>query len=54
MNDDNIKLKDCQTSNMIADMLAKGLGKIQFEKLREMAGIVPLKDFKQSASEKEC
>ena len=54
LNDDNIKLKYCQTSNMIADMLTKGLGKIQFEKLREMAGIVPLKDFKQSASEKEC
>ena len=54
INDNNIKLKYCPTSNMIADMLTKGLGKIQFEKLREMAGIVPLKDFKQSASEKEC
>ena len=54
INDNNIKLKYCPISNMIADMLTKGLGKIQFEKLREMAGIVPLKDFKQSASEKEC
>ena len=54
INDNNIKLKYCPTSNMIADMLTKGLGKIQFEKLREMAGIVPLKDFKQYASEKEC
>lgn len=50
----NIKLKYCQTSSMIADMLTKGLGRIQFKKLREMAGVVPLKDIKQSASEKEC
>ena len=39
---------------MIADMLTKGIGKIQFEKLREMAGVVSVKDIKQSASEKEC
>lgn len=37
-------------NDMFADMLTKGLEKIQFEKLREMAGVVPL--IKQSASEK--
>ena len=42
--DNNIKLKYCQTSDMIADMLTKGLGKIKFEKLRELTGIVPLKN----------
>ena len=54
VSNDNIKLKYCQTGNMIADMLTKGLGRIQFEKLREMAGVVPVKDIKQPASEKEC
>lgn len=38
---------------MIADMLTKGLGKTQFEKLRELAGIVLLKEIKQPASKKE-
>ena len=54
VNNNDIKLKYCQTSDMIADMLTKGLGKMQFKKLREMAGVVPLKDTKQSESEKEC
>ena len=52
VNDNNIELKYCQTSEMIADMLTKGLGKVKFEKLRQMAGVVPL-DNKQSTSEKE-
>ena len=34
-----IELKYCQTENMIADMLTKGLGKQRFEKLRSMAGV---------------
>ena len=54
VSNDNIKLKYCQTTNMIADMLTKGLGRIQFEKLREIAGVVPVKDIKQSANKKEC
>lgn len=54
VNNDNIKVTYCQTTDMIADMLTKGLGRIKFERLREMAGIVSLKDIKQSASEKEC
>ena len=29
---------------MIVDMLTKGLGKVKFERLREMTGIVPLKN----------
>ena len=41
---DNIELKYCQTSEMMADMLRKGLRSIKFEKLREIAGIVPLKN----------
>ena len=44
VNNNNIELKYCQTSEMIADMLTKGLGRIKFEKLRAMAGIVPLKN----------
>ena len=44
VNNNNIELKYCQTSEMIADMLMKGLGRIKFEKLREMDGIVPLKN----------
>ena len=44
VNNNNIELKYSQTSEMIADMLTKGLGRIKFEKLREMAGIVPLKN----------
>ena len=44
VNNNNIELKYCQTSEMIMDMLMKGLGRIKFEKLRETAGIVPLKN----------
>ena len=39
---------------MIADMLTKGLGRIQFKKPREMVGVVPIKDIIQSVSEKKC
>ena len=42
VNSNNIKLKYCRTSEMIADMLTTGLGKVQFEKLRRMAGVLPL------------
>ena len=38
----NIELKYCQTSEMIAKKLIKGLGRINYEKLRAMAGIVSL------------
>lgn len=38
----NFKLKCCQTSKMVADKQTKGLGKIKFEELRVMAGVVPL------------
>ena len=42
VNNNNIELKYCQTSEMITDMLIKGLGRINYEKVRAMAGIVPL------------
>ena len=42
VNSNNIMLKYCRTSEMIADMLTKGLGRVQFEKLRKMAGVLPL------------
>ena len=42
VNSNNIMLKYCRTSEMIADMLTKGLGRVQFEKLRRMAGVLPL------------
>ena len=44
VNNNNIKLKYCQMSEMIVDILTKGLGRIKLEKLREMAGIVPMKN----------
>ena len=34
-----IKLKYCPTTEMVADMLTKGLPKDQFMKLREMIGL---------------
>ena len=34
-----IKIEYCPTSEMIADMLTKGLPKVQFVKLREMIGL---------------
>ena len=49
--DNIIKLVYCETSEMIADMLTKALGRIKFEKFREMAGILPMPDCK---SEEEC
>ena len=35
-----VKLKYCRSSNMIADMMTKGLCKVHFAKLRSMSGIV--------------
>ena len=40
-------------NDMIADMLTKGLSGEQFEKLRFMAGVVPIITHSES-SEKEC
>ena len=40
VNNKEIVLKYCRTDDMIADILTKGLGKIKFQKLREMAGVV--------------
>ena len=34
-----IKIEYCPTSEMIADVLMKGLSKVQFVKLREMIGL---------------
>ena len=44
VNNNNYEMKYCQTSEMITDMLTKGLGRIKFEKLRAMTRIVPLKN----------
>ena len=38
----NIELEYCRTSEMIADMLTKGLGRVQLQKLRELAGVKEL------------
>lgn len=46
----SIELKYCQTVNMVADMLTKGLPRDTFEKLRDMAGVQPY----FTSSEKEC
>ena len=34
-----IEVKYCQTENMVADMLTKGLGKQKFERLKKLAGL---------------
>ena len=44
----NIEVKCCQTDNIVADMLTKGLGKEKFEKLKKLAGLS-----KQSSSKRE-
>ena len=45
----NIEVKYCNTEDMVADMLTKGLGKEKFVKLRALAGMALSFD-----SEKEC
>ena len=42
VNDGTIELKYCRSDRMLADMLTKGLPGAAFEKLREMAGVVPI------------
>ena len=39
VSDEKIDLKYCNTSNMVADIMTKGLSGKQFEKLRFMAGV---------------
>ena len=41
-----IELKYCKSGKMIADMLTKGSGKIQFVKLRNMIGLRNIYDCK--------
>ena len=46
VNKKTIELKYCQMSNMVADMLTKGLGKERFKKLRELSGLREQSSFK--------
>ena len=48
-----LEVRYCRTSDMIADMMTKGLSGEQFEKLRLMAGVAPMIEHPES-SEKEC
>ena len=41
-----IELKYCKSDEMIADILTKGIGKIQFAKLRSMTGLRNTSDCK--------
>ena len=41
-----IELKYCRTNDMVADIMTKGLCKMQFEKLRRMSGIVDISNCK--------
>ena len=41
-----IKLKYCKSDEMMADMLMKGAGKIQFAELRSMIGLRNISDCK--------
>ena len=40
------ELKYCKSDEMIADVLTKGIGKIQFAKLRSMTGLRNTSDYK--------
>ena len=42
----NVKLKYCPTENMVADMLTKGVNKDTFKKIRSMAGVKKLSQWK--------
>ena len=42
VSDGKIDLKYCNTSDMVADIMTKGLSGEQFEKLRLMAGVAPI------------
>ena len=37
-----VELKYCRTEDMVADMLTKGLSNVNFERLRNMAGVTPI------------
>ena len=51
--DGKLELRYCRTNDMIADMMTKGLSGEQFEKLRLIAGMVPMIEHPES-SEKDC
>ena len=51
MNKQTIKLKYCQTADMVANMLTKGLPWSTFEKLRDMHGWCSLHEVRRSV---EC
>jgi len=38
-----ISIKYCRTENMLADVMTKGLSKVQFEKFRNMLGLIKIK-----------
>jgi hypothetical protein len=38
----NISVEYCRTENMLADVMTKGLSKVQFEKFRDMLGLVKI------------
>lgn len=42
VNDGSVRLEYCPTKRMVADILTKGLPRVQFVKLRKMAGVVEL------------
>ena len=46
VNNEKISLEYCPTEDMIADILTKGLGRVQFNKLRAMMGICEFSDSK--------
>ena len=44
VNKGSVRLKYCPTKRMVADILTKGLPRVQFTKLRKIAGVVELLD----------
>ena len=39
----NISVKYCRTEDMLADVMTKGLSKVQFERFRDMLGLVKIR-----------
>ena len=43
VNQNLINVKYCASNDMLADVMTKGLSKVQFEKFRNMLGVVDVK-----------
>ena len=44
MNLNTVSVKYCASGDMLADIMTKGLSKVQFEKSRDMLGVFAIKE----------